>query len=293
MSQANKPSQINLNTIELYCCVPRKITTFTEAPEFLRVPFIHKGYRVGYDLLGCANSLLQVHNETVNIWSHLIGTVILITLSVHVIGRFNEYGFLHMMMPCIYIFCAAYGLFASCVFHWFNCINSTYHLRLRTLDFGGIAANILGGSWPIAYYTFYCHPTVLFLYFLTLTITTPILLALPFISFFHQHTRLRTLLYAINGGMPAFGYFHYVFMEGFSSEFLPILFVPIFLAYCFFMVGMVLYLTRVPERFWPGVFDLLGTSHQLWHVLVVIGQWLLCIGIAEAANYRYKSQCPT
>jgi len=269
----------------------KKIATFAEAPEFLRVPFIHTGYRVGYDLYECFSSLIQIHNETVNIWSHLIGTFILVGLLFHVVDRFSKYGFVHTFVPCIYLFCAAYGLFASCVFHWFNCINSTYHVHLRTLDFGGIAMNILGASWPIAYYTFYCHSTSLYIYLAILSITTPLLLALPFIQFFHNHTYMRTFLYAINGGIPAYGYIHFVIMEGFSSEFLPVLFGPVGVAYIFFVTGMFLYLTRIPERFWPGAFDLLGTSHQIWHFLVVIGQWVLYHGITEAAGFRYNSEC--
>ena len=32
--------------------------------------------------------------------------------------------------------------------------------------------------------------------------------------------------------------------------------------------GFVLFSYRIPERWWPGAFDLVGSSHQLWHVLV-------------------------
>jgi len=269
----------------------RRITTWLETPEFLRVPFIHKGYRVGYNIPWCAKSLWQVHNETVNIWTHLLGMLFLGVLLYHVIELFCVYGFVHTLMPSMYLFFAAYGLFASCVFHWFNCINATYHLNLRILDFGGITANILGAAWPISFYTFYCHTTSLYIYFGILTITSPLMMTIPFVPFFHRYTSLRTLLYAVHAGLPAYEYIHFVIMEDLYSEFLPLLFVPVFFAYLCFGTGMVLYLTRIPERFWPGAFDILGTSHQIWHVLVVVGQWILYTGIIAAARYRYDKGC--
>ncbi|KAL8492056.1 hypothetical protein ACS0TY_023613 [Phlomoides rotata] len=34
-------------------------------------------------------------------------------------------------------------------------------------------------------------------------------------------------------------------------------------------VGVVFYVTRIPERWRPGVFDVVGHSHQIFHVFVV------------------------
>jgi predicted membrane channel-forming protein YqfA (hemolysin III family) len=29
------------------------------------------------------------------------------------------------------------------------------------------------------------------------------------------------------------------------------------------------YVARLPERFWPGLVNYIGSSHQLWHILIV------------------------
>ncbi|KAL8457738.1 hypothetical protein ACS0TY_035558 [Phlomoides rotata] len=34
-------------------------------------------------------------------------------------------------------------------------------------------------------------------------------------------------------------------------------------------VGAVFYVTRIPERWRPGVFDVVGHNHQIFHVFVV------------------------
>ena len=39
----------------------------------LRRPYILSNYRRDHDLKACVRSLLMLHNETINVWSHLVG----------------------------------------------------------------------------------------------------------------------------------------------------------------------------------------------------------------------------
>lgn len=53
---------------------PPLYTTFEQAPVHLRDnKFILKGYRANFDFKSALVSALKLHNETGNIWSHLIG----------------------------------------------------------------------------------------------------------------------------------------------------------------------------------------------------------------------------
>jgi adiponectin receptor len=59
-----------------------KISAFiggmTEAPDHLvDNEFIHRGYRIGYhySIRSILRSLFQFHNESVNVWSHLLGMI--------------------------------------------------------------------------------------------------------------------------------------------------------------------------------------------------------------------------
>lgn len=38
-----------------------------------------------------------------------------------------------------------------------------------------------------------------------------------------------------------------------------------------YLVGTVFYVSRIPERWRPGWFDLAGHSHQIFHVFVIMG----------------------
>ena len=57
-------------------------------------------------------------------------------------------------------------------------------------------------------------------------------------------------------------------------------------------LGALLYAARWPERHYPKKFDIVGSSHQLFHVLVVIGglgmSW--CGVSMYLANFDYE--CP-
>jgi adiponectin receptor len=38
-----------------------------------------------------------------------------------------------------------------------------------------------------------------------------------------------------------------------------------------FLGGAALYAARIPERWWPGKFDIIGHSHQIWHCAIIAG----------------------
>ena len=48
-----------------------------------------------------------------------------------------------------------------------------------------------------------------------------------------------------------------------------------------YMVGFIFYATQFPEKRWPGRFDLLGHSHQIWHIFVFTGAFLYYIAVCE------------
>ncbi|KAL0333986.1 UNVERIFIED_CONTAM: Heptahelical transmembrane protein 1 [Sesamum angustifolium] len=60
-----------------------------------------------------------------------------------------------------------------------------------------------------------------------------------------------------------------------------------------YLIGTVFYITRIPERWRPGWFDLTGHSHQIFHVFVVMGA-LAHYGAAQIfVTYRSRVGCDT
>jgi adiponectin receptor len=54
---------------------------------------------------------------------------------------------------------------------------------------------------------------------------------------------------------------------------------------------VVVYVTRVPERWMPGRFDLAGHSHQLFHVLVIAGAYAHYLAGLVYLGWRDVESC--
>jgi len=47
-------------------------------------PHIKRGYRLGLSFTQCLKSMFQLHNETINVWSHLFGALLFVSLVFYV-----------------------------------------------------------------------------------------------------------------------------------------------------------------------------------------------------------------
>jgi adiponectin receptor len=62
-----------------------RLGTFADAPKYMQDnEYVVKGYRIDYGVAEIFKSLLNFHNETINIWSHLVGTLIFVFLIIYV-----------------------------------------------------------------------------------------------------------------------------------------------------------------------------------------------------------------
>jgi predicted membrane channel-forming protein YqfA (hemolysin III family) len=51
------------------------------------------------------------------------------------------------------------------------------------------------------------------------------------------------------------------------------------------------YLFKIPERFFPGLVDIIGHSHQWWHILVVLAFMHWHHSIIVMATFRFEQGC--
>lgn len=49
--------------------------------------------------------------------------------------------------------------------------------------------------------------------------------------------------------------------------------------------GTAIYTLRIPEKWYPCIFDIYGSSHQIMHVLVICGALSHTIGLVKAFDY--------
>lgn len=85
---------------------------------------------------------------------------------------------------------------------------------------------------------------------------------------------------------------HAIRLWGMYSDVMTILFSRILLGYLSYGLGVVVYISRFPERFWPGTFDIFGSSHQIWHIFVLMGAYFVHSGLLNYISYPEHLVCP-
>jgi adiponectin receptor len=121
-------------------------------------PFIYHGYRPNLSVNEALRSVLSMHNETMNIWSHLIAFFCVLGAAIVI---FYEYetspidGVGHMWMG-VYLFSAGFCLLCSSLYHWFSCVSTHAFYSLLKVDLCGISILITGSYYPAVYYGELC-----------------------------------------------------------------------------------------------------------------------------------------
>ena len=132
-------------------------------------PSIHTGYRsTSNSLRSSLHSLLYLHNESVNIWTHLLGA-----LALALAGAY-----LHVLIAPRYASATAADVVVlGCFFAGGVCclgMSATYHMLCNhservakwgnKLDYTGIVLLIVGSYVPALWYGFFCREGVLTVY---------------------------------------------------------------------------------------------------------------------------------
>lgn len=60
------------------------------------------------------------------------------------------------------------------------------------------------------------------------------------------------------------------------------------------LLGALVYGTRFPEKLYPGRFDIWASSHQMFHMLVVVATSVHLFGVLSAFRWNYENRrCET
>ncbi|URD88243.1 hemolysin-III related [Musa troglodytarum] len=160
----------------------------------------------------------------------------------------------------------------SAVSHLLACHSRRLNLFFWRLDYAGISLMIVTSFVPPIYYVFLCHPAARIAYlsiiatlgFLAIfTLLAPALCAPRFRAF----RAALFLAMGFSGVVPAV---HALWLNWEHREAHVVLGLELAMAIAY-ASGAGVYVSRIPERWWPGEFDLVGHSHQIFHVLVLVG----------------------
>jgi channel protein (hemolysin III family) len=233
------------------------------------------------------------HNETGNIWTHLLGAVF--TLCVAGYCHLNQLPDASLRDHLVFLFffvAAITCLTCSVMFHTFIC-----HARIKvmkraaTLDYIGISLLISASVFCAVYYGFYCDPMKARLYMSAVGLAGLVGFVLPWFDWFDrkEYRLVRLGIFIFMAAVGVFPVAHLVQARGFEATFqflYPVLWS--LAAYC---AGVFFYANHYPECFMPGWFDRWGSSHQLWHVCVVAGIWYQYQAALHYHEHRFTYGC--
>ncbi|KAG1714488.1 Progestin and adipoQ receptor family member 3 [Nymphon striatum] len=262
----------------LHCSLPsRKMLKYDLIPDFLKGnPYIQCGYRRKLSAIECVNSLWWWNNETINVWSHIIGFLAFSMLMVYDLLYF---------LPSVKVsledyFVLTFALFSyqiamllSACYHLFSCVSENVHDYFLCLDLSGILLSFSSVFFSGIFFAFHCCPEWKVVYSLLIGCFSFLVLILTWHpqSMSPEYSKLRCVVFGFWALCGIFPTFHWIYIKnGFSNHEVQQLFPNIVIMYLISAAGFIFYLCKIPERFFPGKFDIIGSSHQLWHLLVFI-----------------------
>ncbi|CAF3870209.1 unnamed protein product [Rotaria sordida] len=235
----------------------------------------------------CFASIFRLHTETVNIWTHLLGTLFFIITAIYFISRpSSEVHIEKKLIFGAFFLGAILCLLCSTLYHTLYCHSPKISKFFSKLDYCGIAFLIIGSIIPLLYYQFYCEfgTKVAYLTFIGVLGIGCIVVSM-WDKFSSAHYRIYRALLFITFGV--FGFIpscHYMIQFGVEHAFKVGAIQYLLLVAALYLIGACLYAARIPERLAPGLFDIWFQSHQLFHVFVVAAACVHYYGICALSH---------
>ncbi|KAL4891732.1 hemolysin-III related-domain-containing protein [Aspergillus ambiguus] len=278
----------------------KRLITYADLPHPWRVnPHILQGYRFTSSKVECFTSMFTFSNELVNIWSHLIGLFLVLSVAFYFYPlnpNFDLSTKTDVFVAAVFFFAACKCLVCSTLWHTMNSIaNQGLMERFACVDYTGISMLVAASIVTTEYTAFYCEPVSRWTYILTTMSLGIGGVVLPWHPTFNRADLAwaRVAFYvtlALTGFAPLA---QLTYTRGF--EWCLYFYAPVMKSILVYFVGACVYASQVPERWRPGLFDYVGGSHNIWHFAVLGGilfHYHAMQDLFAGAFHRAKDECP-
>lgn len=252
-----------------------RLLTYEELPKpWQENPYILRGYRFSHTFTDCVRSVASLHNETCNIWTHLLGFVAMLFIAFYhwpTTISWQESSTMDKVTMVVFLIAAMKCLVCSTVWHTFSSVSNIDHMkRFACVDYTGITVLIACSILTTEYAAFYCRPISQTVY---MTVTALCGIAGTLLTWhpsFDSEKGKRVAFFVSFAVAGSASFFHAALHHGVSETFF--FYLPVAKSLLCYTVGVVIYSLLIPERWCPGgIFDYFGMSHNLWHACVFGG----------------------
>ncbi|OJD19445.1 hypothetical protein AJ78_00619 [Emergomyces pasteurianus Ep9510] len=257
--------------------------------------FIHTGYRPASGSFTVSyRSLGYIHNETVNIYTHLLPAISSVPFAFYVYEaistRYESAAHGDVLAFSCFFAGAAFCLGMSSIFHTISNHSHTVARIGNAMDYVGIVGLIAGSFVPSVYYGFYCVPKLQRVYWIMISSIGAGCTVVSIMPRFRNPAwrPFRAGMFVSMGLSAIFPVLHGLSIFGVEQMVKQIGLFWLVLQGALYIIGASIYAARVPERWHPGRFDILGSSHQIFHVLVVLAAVSHLTGLLQAFDYRHS-----
>jgi predicted membrane channel-forming protein YqfA (hemolysin III family) len=280
----------------------------SDAPEYIKDNTnILGGYRREMTIRHAICTIFKWHNETLNIWTHLVATLFFIACFITFlvspesipILNLNQVNHQHTCVPkwplLVFQIGVIYNSFISALYHTVLCVSKRHYEFYRKMDFISILVVMFTMFWPFCYYVF--DDRKWFIIYVSVAAFVSILCTITVtMKSFQTNTfhALRPVVFAILAIWGVVPIIH--------ASILYWIIYPIRLSIIFSLsqlalhtIGAIFYVLQWPER--RGIYIVekntfrladYFSSHVVFHILISLG--FLSFQEANIILYRYRNQ---
>lgn len=255
--------------------MPRYSLRFNQVPPLFCEPYILRGFRsIDQPWSYYFKSLFHKHNETINVWSHLIGILYMGHLLFYYNTRLNFSENAHSW-PFAVALCTAIIMFMCSAFaHLLHSKSESVHFTCFLIDYIGISLHGFGSGFLHIYYSSpqWFYEKIERQYVFVLLIFGILACFLNCFAQYYYHRPyppIKRICQFFPCGLLWIYSIAPLCIRLYTSN---ILSNPILICHLaqiiLFLLGATLFGFDLPQRFCPGVFDFVGQGHHLFHLCV-------------------------
>ncbi|KAI8852292.1 hemolysin-III related-domain-containing protein [Chytridium lagenaria] len=241
---------------------------FEEVPRYMQDNcYIREKYRSGFSYKENWMSLIHLHNESGNIWSHVLATFLFIVLAAAFAGGAtflwsgldsSQITLADRAIVCFFFVVSAFTFWSSSLFHLHLSHSVEAYLKYGCLDYSGISASVCANGITILFYLFRCSPIRMVPWLISIVLINLVGVFGPLFKFWPTAVfrPYRAIIYIASAVISMAPIIHFgttreamsLITHGFAVE-----------GFCLMLgiytFGVVVYVGHLPERFAPGRFD--------------------------------------